>query len=610
MCGIVGYVGLPEKTKSVLYEGLKRLEYRGYDSSGVCYLDGKNSTVIRSEGKLENLNEKLKNVEINSPVGIGHTRWATHGKPSEINAHPHTSGPISVVHNGIVENCFELKDELEKKGYKFYSDTDTEVISQYIFYFINEGKNFVDSVRATFEKIQGSYAVAVLNENEPDKIIATRRFSPLVIAKQGDELYLASDIPAILPYSNEIIFLEDNDFAILRRGSVEILDKKGRNIERKTQKINWDSVMIEKAGYRHYMLKEIHEQPHAVFDTLRGRFSEDFEEVIFSDFDESLASNINRISITACGTSYHASLIGKYMLESLSRLNTQVELASEFKYREPVLDKNSLVVAVSQSGETADTSEALLEAKKSGVKTLGITNVELSKISRESDFLINTKAGPEIGVASTKAFTTQVMVFYLLSVYLGMKRKVLNKERVKQLIKDAVSISKIMQNALDLDSELKELSKDFYSYKNFIYLGRGISYPIALEGALKLKEISYIHAEGYAAGEMKHGPIALIDENMPVVFIAPDDQIYYKKLLGNFQEIKARGGKIIFITSNADSLNILDENDKKILIPKCPNLLSPLITAIPVQFLAYHIANRLGTDIDQPRNLAKVVTVE
>ncbi len=610
MCGIVGYVGLARKTKSVLYEGLKRLEYRGYDSAGICYIDGNKNTVIKSEGKLENLNAKLNKIEINSPIGIGHTRWATHGKPSELNAHPHSTGPISVVHNGIVENFYELKNELEQKGAKFYSDTDTEVISQLIFYFINDGKSFEDSVIATFDKIQGSYAVAVLNADEPDKIIATRRFSPLVIAKNDDELFLASDIPAILPYSNEIIFLEDNDFAVLKKNSIEFYDNKKNKVERKSKKINWDPVMIEKAGYRHYMLKEIHEQPRAVFDTIRGRFSDDFETVIFNDFDENLIKDVSRISITACGTSYHASLIGKYMLESISRINTQVELASEFKYREPVLDSNSLVIAVSQSGETADTSEALLEAKKSGVKTLGITNVELSKISRESDFVINTKAGPEIGVASTKAFTTQVVVFYMLSIYLGLVRKVIDKKAAKKLIKDAVAVSKIIQKSLKLDDEIKELSKDFYSYKNFIYLGRGINYPIALEGALKLKEISYIHAEGYAAGEMKHGPIALIDENMPVVFIAPDDEIYYKKLLANFEEIKARGGRIIFITSSSGSLEILGEGDRKIQIPKCSNLLSPLITAIPVQFLAYHIANRLGTDIDQPRNLAKVVTVE
>lgn len=610
MCGIIGYVGLPQKTKAVLYEGLKKLEYRGYDSSGICYLEGVKSRVVKCEGKLTNLGNKLEHLEINSPIGIGHTRWATHGKPSEQNAHPQCSGPISVVHNGIVENYFELKDELEELGFEFQSETDTEAISHLIHHFLTLENSFEKSVQLAFEKIVGSYAVAVINEMEPDKIVVTRRYSPLIIAVSNGEIYLSSDIPALLPHANEFIFIEDNDFAVLKGGKVKIVDKSGREVSRQSQKISWDTVMAEKAGFRHFMLKEIHEQPGAVFDTLRGRFSEDFENVIIDNIDKRFTEDIGRIFITACGTSYHASLIGKYMLESIARISTQVELASEFKYRNPVLDNNPLVIAVSQSGETADTSEALLAAKNCGAKTLGITNVEHSKISRESDFVFNTKAGPEIGVASTKAFTTQVIVLYLLSVYLGLQRRTIDKKDSRILIKDAVAISKIMHETLELDEEIKEVSRDFYKYKDFIFMGRGVNYPIALEGALKLKEISYIHAEGYAAGEMKHGPIALIDENMPVVFIAPDDEVYYKKLLGNFHEIKARGGKIIFITSSSETLGILDKNDRKISIPGCPNLLSPLITAIPVQFIAYHIANLIGTDIDQPRNLAKVVTVE
>ncbi len=610
MCGIIGYIGLPDRTKNVLYSGLKSLEYRGYDSSGLCFIEDNETRVVKSEGKLENLNKKLNKHKINSSVGIGHTRWATHGKPSEINAHPHTSGPISVVHNGIIENYSELKDELIKKGYEFYSDTDTEVIAHLIHDFLNSEFSFEDSVRLAFERIEGSYAVAILNQNEPDKIIATRRFSPLIIAQNENECFLASDIPAIIPYTNKVIYLEDNDYAILNADEVLIKDMDGNETTREVKIINLDPVMVEKSGFRHFMLKEIHEQPRAVFDTLRGRISESMDSVIFEELDLGFLENINRVVVVACGTSFHASLIGKYMLESIAKINAQVELASEFKYREPVLDSKTLLIAVSQSGETADTSEALSEAKLRGVKSLGITNVELSKISREADYVLHTKAGPEIGVASTKAFTTQVLVLYLFSVFLGLHKKSISKKIARQLIKDVISATKLQQTVLNLDGEIKELSKEFYHYKNFIYLGRGVSYPVALEGALKLKEISYIHAEGYAAGEMKHGPIALIDESMPVVFIAPDDEVYYKKLLGNFKEIKARGGRIIFITSNEEIVKMLDKDDRKIIIPKCSNLISPLITTIPVQFLAYHIANLLGTDIDQPRNLAKVVTVE
>ena len=610
MCGIIGYVGFAEKTKSVLYEGLKKLEYRGYDSSGICFIENERAKIIKSSGKLENLNQKIQQYRINSPIGIGHTRWATHGEPSEVNAHPQVSGSVSVVHNGIIENHLEIKDELVNKGYEFISNTDTEVIAHLINDYLNDGNNLEDSVRFAFKRLEGSYAVAIMSQDEPDKIIATRRFSPLIIARSDNESFLASDIPAILPYTNEVTFLEDNDYAVLSGGEIKIMDEDGKVVDRQVKIIDWDTIMIEKSGYRHFMLKEINEQPRAIFDTLRGRLSEDLGFVNFNSLDPKLMKEINRIVIVACGTSYHASLIGKYMIESVARLNTQVELASEFKYRKPVLDSKSLLIAVSQSGETADTSEALLEAKRIGVKSLAITNVEFSKISRDADFVVNTKAGTEIGVASTKAFTTQVLVLYLLSIYLGILRNVVDSKKARKLVKDAVSVSKLQQKTLGLNNEIKELSRDFYHYKNFIYLGRGVSFPVALEGALKLKEISYIHAEGYAAGEMKHGPIALIDENMPVVFIAPEGDIYYKKLLSNFEEVKARGGRIIFITSDEKIVEMLDEHDRKIVIPKCGDLISPLITVIPVQFLAYHVANLLGTDIDQPRNLAKVVTVE
>ena len=609
MCGIVGYVGISERTKSVLCESLGRLEYRGYDSSGICFVENGRSRVIRSEGKLENLLLKLKDCDVTSSLGIAHTRWATHGDPSERNAHPQVSGPISVVHNGIVENYPELKEELAAAGYEFRSDTDTEVISHLIRDFTEKGNSLLESTRKAFERIEGSYAVAVMSDTEPGKIIATRRFSPLIIARDGNECFLASDIPAILPYTRKFVFLEDNDFAVLDENGISITDAAGKTVKRSPTVVDWDPSVTEKSGYRHYMLKEIFEQPRAIFDTLRGKFTADMKEVVFEDMDPSLLRKAQRIIIAACGTSYHASLIGKYMIEEVAGVNTQVELASEFRYRNPVIGADALFIAVSQSGETADTSEALLKAKGLGMNSVGITNVRLSKISRESDCVITTKAGPEIGVASTKSFTAQVMAFYLFSVYLAILRKVIDSDRARQLITDAVSVSKLQQKTLELDAELKDLSRDFYGYRNFIYLGRGINYPVALEGALKLKEVSYIHAEGYAAGEMKHGPIALIDRNMPVVFIAPEEDTYYRKLLGNFQEVKARGGRIIFITSDED-LQLPDERDRKIMIPKSPYLVSPMVSVIPAQFLAYHVANILGTDVDQPRNLAKVVTVE
>lgn len=609
MCGIVGYVGSSKRTKSVLCESLERLEYRGYDSSGICFVENGRSRVIRSEGKLENLLSKLKDCEMTSSLGIAHTRWATHGDPSERNAHPQVSGPVSVVHNGIVENYPELKEELIAAGYEFRSDTDTEVISHLIRDFTEKGNSLLESTRKAFEKVEGSYAVAVMSDTEPGKIIATRRFSPLIIARSGNECFLASDIPAILPYTKEFVFLEDNDFVVLDENGISITDAAGEVVKRVPTVVDWDPSVIEKSGYRHYMLKEIFEQPRAIFDTLRGKFTADMREVVFEDMDPSLLRKTQRIIIAACGTSYHASLIGKYMIEEVAGVNTQVELASEFRYRNPVIGPDALFIAVSQSGETADTSEALLKAKDLGMNSVGITNVRLSKISRESDCVITTKAGPEIGVASTKSFTAQIMAFYLFSIYLAISRKAIDSDKVRQLIADAVSVSKLQQETLELDGELKNLSRDFYGYRNFIYLGRGINYPVALEGALKLKEISYIHAEGYAAGEMKHGPIALIDRNMPVVFIAPEEDTYYRKLLGNFQEVKARGGRIIFITSD-ENLQLPDERDRKIVIPKSPYLVSPMVSVIPAQFLAYHVANILGTDVDQPRNLAKVVTVE
>lgn len=609
MCGIVGYVGDSRKTAAVLCDSLGRLEYRGYDSAGICFLEDGKSRIVRSEGKLRNLLSKLEPDEMDSPVGIAHTRWATHGDPSERNAHPQTSGPVSVVHNGIVENCPELREELSAAGYEFASDTDTEVIAHLVRDFSEKGETLLGAVRKTFDKVEGSCAVAVMSDAEPGKIVAARRFSPLVVARSGGECFLASDVPAILPYAREMVLLEDGDFAVLDESGISVTAASGEPVERTPTTVDWDPVAAEKAGYRHYMLKEIFEQPGAIFDTLRGKFTADMKEVVFDGVDPSLVRSVRRIIIVACGTSYHASLIGKYMMEEIAGVNAQVELASEFRYRNPVVGPDSLLIAVSQSGETADTAEALAKGRDMGMVSLGVTNVELSRISREADCVINTRAGPEIGVASTKSFTSQVMVFYLLSTYMGIARGAVDSGEARRLIGDAVAVSKLQQETLSLDGELKEVSREFYGYSNFIYLGRGINYPVALEAALKLKEVSYVHAEGYAAGEIKHGPIALIDKDMPVVFIAPEEDVYYRKLLGNFQEVKARGGRIIFITSD-DSLVLPDGRDRKIVIPKSPYLVSPMVSVIPAQFLAYHVANILGTDVDQPRNLAKVVTVE
>ena len=609
MCGIVGYIGSAGKTVNVLVEGLRRLEYRGYDSSGIAILENGHAKVLKSEGKLDNLLKKLSLNSFNGSLGIGHTRWATHGIASERNAHPHVSGGTAVVHNGIIENYQELKDELKKKGYVFNSDTDTEVISHLIEDFSRNGSSFEESVRGAFKLIEGSYAVAIVSEREPDKIIGVRKFSPLIVALGENENFIASDIPAVLQYSGKIIFLEDGDVAILERDRFRITDLDGHEVKREIFPINWDPVAIEKGGYKHFMLKEIHEQPHAVLDTIRGRVSEENGDVYFEDLED-VAKGVRKIVAIGCGTSYHSCLVGRYIIENISKVPVELDFASEIRYRDPVVDEGTLVIAVSQSGETADTSEALLEMKKRGARTLAITNVPKSKIARESDAVIYTYAGPEIGVASTKAFTTQLILFYLLSIYLGRHTGRVSDQEGRRFIRDVFRLPQLLEMALKLDEEIKELAMEFYHYRNFLYLGRGINYPIALEGALKLKEISYIHAEGYAAGEMKHGPIALIDETMPVVIVAPRDGVVYKKILSNLQEIRARRGKVILITSGEEAHELNGQIDRLIKIPDCAYMLSPIIAVVPLQLFAYYIAVYKGTDVDQPRNLAKVVTVE
>ena len=610
MCGIVGYIGDRNKTIDVLIQGLSRLEYRGYDSSGVALFDNGISKVIKSVGKLENLKHKLEGLDLRPQIGIGHTRWATHGKVTEENAHPHTYGGVTLVHNGIIENYLELKDELIGNGHEFYSKTDSEVVAHLIEEYTDKYDSFEIALRKCVNKIQGSFALVIISEKEPNKIYGVRKFSPLILGLGEQEDFFASDMAAVIPYTNRIIFLEDGDIAVVEKGAYRLLDFDGNEVHREVNEINWDPITIEKGGYRHFMLKEIHEQPIAILDTIRGRVSEETADILFEGINYKTFKSIKKILLLGCGTSYNACLVGKYLIENIAGTPVEVDLASEFRYRNSINDRRTLVVGISQSGETADTSEAIREAKKEGFKTLGITNVEMSKIARESDYSISTKAGPEIGVASTKAFTTQLVVLYLFAIFIARSNGSISKDNIRQKIYDVLQLPKLAQIVLMKEQEIKRIARNYFHYNNFLYLARGISHPIAYEGSLKLKEISYIHAEGYAAGEMKHGPIALIDENMPVVIIDTESEVLHRKLLGNVQEVKARQGKVILITSARDITKYSELFDEVISIPSNTYLLSPVISVIPLQLLAYYIAYFKGTDIDQPRNLAKVVTVE
>jgi glutamine---fructose-6-phosphate transaminase (isomerizing) len=610
MCGIIGYIGYPDKTKNIILDGLSRLEYRGYDSSGLAIINGTSTNLIKSKGKISNLLLHTNRLTLEGSLGIGHTRWATHGVPNKRNAHPHKAGSTSVVHNGIIENYIELKDELLKKGVVFKSETDTEVIAHMVEDKIKQGLDFENSVRQSFVNIKGAYAVALISEKDPDKIIVVKNFSPVILGIGSQENFVASDVPAILPYTKDIIYLEDGDMAIIKKNEIKIKNLEAQEIKRQIVNINWDSGSIEKSGYKHFMLKEIYEQPRSALDTLRGRISEDYNNILLEGLDSKMFSKINRIIALGCGTSFHACLIGKLFIENLSGIQVEADLASEFRYRNPVVHKNSLIIAVSQSGETADTSEAIKEAKRKKARVLSITNVNNSKISRQSDFALYTHAGPEIGVASTKAFTTQLIAFYILAIYIGIHRNKLRRNQILKHIHNIITMPVLLDKVLKLDSAIQQLAKKYSSFGHFIFLGRGLNYPIALEGALKLKEISYIHAEGYAAGEMKHGPIALIDENVPVVIIAPFDDVNFSKTIGNLREIKSRNGLVILITNEGKTNGIEDYIDDLIEIPRCDYFITPIISILPLQLLAYHIAKLKGTDIDQPRNLAKVVTVE
>lgn len=610
MCGIVGYIGKQESVP-IIIDGLRRLEYRGYDSAGIAIVNKEGKLEIkRSVGKLKNLESALEGKGLKGRLGIGHTRWATHGRPSEENAHPHRAGGIVVVHNGIIENYTQLKNRLMKEGCKFTSETDTEVICHLVNKFVKEGNKLEIAVRKALKEVEGSFAIGVINEKEPDVLIGARNGSPLVVGIGENENFIASDIPAILNHTRDVIFLDDNEMVVLSNKKYSVTDLEGIPIEKEVSKVMWNAVMAEKGGYKHFMLKEIHEQPRAIMDTIRGRISQETGSVYLDEMklSESEIKGLKKVIVVACGTSWHAGLVGKFMIEELVRLPVEVDIASEFRYRDPIVDKDVLFIAISQSGETADTLAALREAKKKGARIVSICNVVGSTITRESNGIVYTHAGPEIGVASTKAFTTQLTALFLLAVYLGRIRGKIDVKSAKILLQELIHLPTLIEEVLKYDKKTEELASRYFNYRDFLYLGRGINYPIALEGALKLKEISYIHAEGYPAGEMKHGPIALIDEDMPVVVLTAEDKVY-EKVLSNIMEVKARGGKIIAIASEGNR-EIATKVDNVLYIPKCNHILTPILLSIPLQLLAYHIAVLRGSDVDQPRNLAKSVTVE
>ncbi len=609
MCGIIGYVGSRE-TKEVLLEGLRRLEYRGYDSAGIAlYHEGK-VVIRRSTGKLQELEKKTAEEEFSGRIGIGHTRWATHGRPSEVNAHPHKAGGVVVVHNGIIENYLSLKAALTREGHTFKSETDTEILSHLIQSNLFKGLSFEEAVRQALLQVQGSYAVAVLYEGAKDQLIAARKESPLILGLGKREHFVASDIPAILPYTRKMIFLEDGEMAVLEEDSFRISTLWGEERKRTPKNILWDPVTAEKGGYKHFMLKEIFEQPRAVTDTIRGRISLEEGDVSLqeSGLTPKTLKDIRRVVIIACGTSSYAALVGKFMIEEIARMPVEVDLGSEFRYRDPLIGPQDLLLAISQSGETTDTLAAFREGKEKGARTLVICNVVDSSLARQSEGLFYTHAGPEIGVASTKAFTCQIVGLFLLAIHLGLTRETLARQEAKNLLENLTKIPHQLQKVLELNEVIIPLAKKYMNARDFLYLGRGVNYPIALEGALKLKEISYIHAEGYPAGEMKHGPIALIDEEVPVVVLAPKGKTY-EKILSNIEEVRARGGKVIAL-ANPGSEEIVSKANDVLWIPESHHLLMPILFNIPLQLLAYNIAVLKGTDVDQPRNLAKSVTVE
>ena len=612
MCGIVGYVGT-KSAVGIIVEGLKRLEYRGYDSAGVAVLDDAGLNVRRAVGRIKALETVLRERPVNGTIGIGHTRWATHGRPSEDNAHPHTdcSGSLVVVHNGILENYLEIKDRLAADGHTFKSETDTEVLAHLVEHHLRGTQRLDQAVKAALREVTGSYAVGVVSRAAPDRLIAAKQGAGSVVVGLGrGEMFVASDIPAILSHTRDVVILEDNDVAVVTAQGVELSTLDGDPVQREPTKIMWDPIMAEKGGYRHFMLKEIYEQPRAIADTFRGRIAPETGNIVLPEInlDPSTVRAIQRVVLVACGTAWHAALLARTMIERLAGIPAEVDLASEFRYRDAIVGPETLVVAVSQSGETADTIGAVKAARLKGCPILAITNVVGSALAREATGVLQMHAGPEIGVASTKAFATMMVASYLLGLWLGRQRGALTSEDVKKRIHELVEIPRLVEKTLELDGRMEALARRVSDATDFLYLGRGVQFPIALEGALKLKEISYIHAEGYAGGEMKHGPIALIADQLPVVVLIPRDSSH-DRMLGNMEEVRARDGQVIAICHPEDRA-AASKAHHVIEVPPCAELLAPLLTVIPLQLLAYHVALRRGCDVDQPRNLAKSVTVE
>jgi glutamine---fructose-6-phosphate transaminase (isomerizing) len=614
MCGIVGYIG-PKPVVPVLIEGLRKLEYRGYDSAGVAVVQDGAIEIRRSAGKLLNLENAINGKPLTGLYGLGHTRWATHGRPTEENAHPHRdgSGRIVVVHNGIIENYLEIKRELVAQGHKFQSETDTEVVAHLV---QREWKDdgLENATLRAMKRVRGLFALVLMSADDPEKLVTVRNGPPIVVGMGEGEYFVASDVPALLSHTRNVVFLDDGEMAVVTAAGVKFMTLDGKSVERKPQRITWDPISAEKAGYKHFMLKEIFEQPSAVRETILGRASREtgqvyLDEMAISDAD---LKAIDKITLLACGTSWHAALVGKFMIEELAKLSVEVDYGSEYRYRDPIISKSTLAVAITQSGETADTLAALREAKGKGARSLAICNVVGSMATREAEGTIYTHAGPEIGVASTKAFTTQLVALYLFALKLAEVRGTLSLEERRGHIDALMQLPQTLEDTLKATSkQTEEIAARFHNRSDFLYLGRGINYPIALEGALKLKEISYIHAEGYPAGEMKHGPIALIDEQMPVVALATHDHVF-EKMQGNIQEVKARGGSIIAVTTIGDTIlnELLGDTDCVVAVPAINRLLMPVVISLPLQLLSYYIAVRRGCDVDQPRNLAKSVTVE
>jgi glucosamine--fructose-6-phosphate aminotransferase (isomerizing) len=608
MCGIVGYVG-PREASPILMGALRKLEYRGYDSAGLAAFTDHHVEVRRCVGKLDNLAGLLREQPLGGTPGIGHTRWATHGRPSEQNAHPHRAGKVVVIHNGIIENYLELRAALEARGRKMASETDTEVISHLIDEHVQRGAGLFDATRRAVRALEGSYSIVVLSESEPDRLVAAKSATPIVIGLGDGENFVASDIPALLEHTRRVLFLEDGEVVEVTPTSVTITTFDGEPVTREPRVVTWDAVTAQKGGYKHFLLKEIHEQPQAVIDTMRGRILQESGAVqLDADVDRLLQTPFERAVLVACGTAWHACLVGKFLIERIAGIPCEVDYGSEFRYRDPILDPQTLVAVVSQSGETADTLAAVETGREKGTSVLAVCNVVDSSIARRSSAVLYTHAGPEISVASTKAFTTQLTALYLLALHLGRRRGRVDAEQGRRMVGELVSIPAAIKEILGRERHIERVAKKYGNARDFLYLGRGINYPVALEGALKLKEISYIHAEGYPAGEMKHGPIALINEEVPVVVIIPHDAVF-QKTLSNLKEVESRGGRILVVTD--DPTPDLEEVAWEVIaVPRTSDLLMPILLTIPLQLLAYHVAVYRGTDVDQPRNLAKSVTVE